>query len=100
MFRTVSNRRRCTFPGCTRANELHDVPHFLRSKALKYRVYIPKRSRACAQHMSEDTWNTVQGNNRRSKFTANQINEMIELFCNSFSSNASNFLGEISMHYI
>lgn len=99
LLRTVSNRLRCTFPGCTNTDGLHDIPYPLRFRALKNKLYIPKCTRVCSRHMFENTWNTVQGHGRRSMFTANQINEMIELFCNSISTNTSDLPGEFSMRF-
>lgn len=83
LLRTITNRLRCTFPGCTRTNGLHDISRLLRFKALKNKVYIPNRARVCARHMTEDRWNTLQGEGKKYKFTAKQINEMINLFCDS-----------------
>lgn len=88
-LRTVLNRRRCTFPGCNTAiDRLHDIPRCVRFKVLKARkIYIPNKARACPYHMSENVWQTVENRNQKSKFTANQINDLIELLYDSSPKN-------------
>lgn len=93
-MRTVSNRQHCTFSGCTQINGLRNAPRSIRLKALQNKVYIPNQARVCTRHMSEDAWNTLHGVGRRTKFTAKQINEMIQLLTDSIKRNLCDSAGE------
>lgn len=82
----VANRRRCSFPGCV-AQQLHDITHQVRYKVMKHRkIFIPNGARACDQHLSEISWNVIDRNTvHQSKYTANQLENLIELLRNSGS---------------
>lgn len=81
--RTVSNRRRCTYPGCENKGILHNVSRHVRFKAMKdKKIYIPNKARACVQHLN--AWDAIDGDaGRRTKFNAEQIEDMVQLICDS-----------------
>lgn len=80
--RTFANRRRCAFPGCENRDRLHDISRRIRFKTMKQkRIFIPNKARACDHHLH--AWDTVDGNTGQlfSKFSKNQIEDMVELLC-------------------
>lgn len=94
--RTSANRLRCTFPGCEDRDSLHNIPKHVRFKAMKQKkIYIPREARACNQHMHN--WDTVIDTNidRPMKFNANQVDDMIQLLCNSGPKMVSEIPGNI-----
>lgn len=94
--RTSGNRRRCTISGCENRDNLHNVPRKVRFKMMKERkIYIPREARACDQHLYN--WDTMLGDtDDRTKFNTNQIEDMVELLCDSRPRIVSEIPGECS----
>lgn len=98
--RTAANRRRCNFPGCeNETNSLHDISNQVRFKVVKRKkIYIPNGARSCEQHLSEIPWNLIGRNtipqNSLNKFSAKQIEDLIQLLRNSGSNMVLEIPGE------
>lgn len=53
-------------------------------------MYIPNGARACDLHLSEIPWNTIDRTRQQNKFTAKQIEDLIELLIDSGSEVTNN----------
>lgn len=95
MVRTPANRRRCTFPHCNNTDRLHNVERKIRFKALKQnKICIPDGARVCEQHLQMNVWSALNGNTEQlAKFSAKQVEDMIQLLTDSRSEIAPEFPG-------
>lgn len=95
MVKTATNRRRCTFPHCNNMDRLHNVGQKIRFKVLKQtKICIPDGARVCEQHLQMNEWSTLNGHTDHiTKFSAKQVEDMIQLLTDSRSKIGSEFPG-------
>lgn len=78
LMRCAVNPSRCVFDNCNRKQGLICIPEKKRYEVLKiHRIYIPKRSKICQNHLDNGTWHDFI--NLEFKYTKEYIEDMIDL---------------------
>lgn len=78
LMRCAVNSRRCVFNDCFEKQGLKRIPTSQRCEVLRtHRIYIPKRSVICQQHLIDFNWHEFI--NLEFKYTREQIEDMIDL---------------------
>lgn len=78
--RTKITTTKCAHPLCDERTNLHVVSLGTRKDVLQNeRIYIPKLVKACTQHLGSESWSEAPIDDLECMYTANQIEEMVDL---------------------